>query len=277
VLKIVQGMIKLMKILAALILVIVVSVFVVLPFFKPKQIPDLTINSSNQASQICQKINQDGIRYLCLALVNKDEKYCQNLDNNPKNICLAASKEDNSFCQKVSGGNRQYCYQNLVDISGNSAFCDKLGNSQEISKCYVHFISTNYYIQNLGVINQLMCDKVLKDQPEHQLCLAMATQSATPCSQGRVDCQALITKDLTLCSKSASKTDEGECYHNLAMLKKDSSICERISNSESKDDCYRDYSRLSRDQTFCDKISNPNQKDQCLANIALNISKETVQ
>jgi len=118
-----------------------------------------------------------------------------------------------------------------------------------------------------------MCDKVLKDQPEHQLCLAMTTQSTAPCNLNRIDCQALITKDLTLCSQSASKIDEGECYYNLAMLKKGSSICERIESIETKDNCYRDYSRLRRDQTFCDKISNSNQKDQCLANIALNISR----
>mgnify|MGYP001610078688 CR=1 FL=1 len=262
-----------MKILTALIVVIIILIFVVLPFFKPKQIPNVVINSNNPANQICQKINQNGVKYLCLALVNKDEKYCQNLDNDPKNICLAASKEDHSFCQNVAGGNRQYCYQNLVVISGNSTFCDTLNNPQEMSTCYIHFISTNYYISNLKVISKSMCDKVLKDQPEYQLCLAMTTQSTAPCSLNRVDCQALITKDLTLCSKSASKTDEGECYHNLAMLKKDSSICERIESLETKDDCYRDYSRLSRDQTFCDKISNSNQKDQCFANIALNISQ----
>lgn len=250
--------------------IVIFLIFVVLPFFRPKQILDSVTN--NPASQICQKINQDSVKYLCLALVNKDEKYCQNLDSNPKNVCLAASKEDNSFCQNVSKDNRQYCYQNLVAISGNSTFCDKLDSPQEISACYVHFISTNYYISNLKVINQSMCDKVLKDQPEHQLCLAMATQSTTPCGPERVDCQALITKDLTLCSKSVSRIDEGECYHNLAMLKKDSSICERTESSETKDDCYRSYSRLSQDQTFCNKISNSNQKDQCLVNIALNIS-----
>ncbi len=250
---------------------ITILIFVILPSFKPKQTPNLMVNSGNQASQICQKINQDGIKYLCSALVNKDEKYCQNLDGDPKNVCLAAFKKDNSFCRNVSGGNRQYCYQNLVNISGNPTFCDKLSNPQEISACYVHFISTNYYISNLKVISKPMCDKVLKDQPEHQLCLAMTTQSTTPCGPDRVDCQALITKDLTLCSKSASKIDEGECYHSLAMLKKDSSVCERIGSLETKDDCYRDYSRLSQDQTLCDKISNSNQKDQCLLNIALNI------
>ncbi len=266
-------MTKLIRILAVPVVAIIILIFVVLPFLKPKQIPNLVANPDNQASQICQKIKQDGVRYLCLALVNKDEKYCQNLDSDPKNICLAVSKEDNSFCQKVSGGNRQYCYQNLVDISGVSTFCDKLDSLQEISKCYVHFVSTNYYISNLKVINQSMCDKVLKNQPEHQLCLAMATQSTAPCGPERVDCRALITKDLILCSKSASRVDEGECYHNLAMLKKDSSICEKVGSTETKNDCYRDYSRLSRDQTFCDKISNLNQKDQCLANIALNISR----
>lgn len=272
VLKIVQEEIKLIKIFAALVLVIIILFFVVLPSFKPKQAPNLGVNPGNQASQICQKINQEDVRFLCLALVNKDEKYCQDLDSNPKNVCLAAVKQDNSFCQNVPTDNRQYCYQNLVNISGNSTFCDKLESPKEISACYVHFISTNYYTSNLKVINQSMCIKVLKDQPEHQLCQAMVTQSITPCGSDRVDCQALITKDLTLCAKSASKIDEGECYHNLAMLKKDSSVCERIDSTETKDDCYRDYSRLSKDQAFCDRISSSNQKDQCLLNIALNIS-----
>lgn len=267
------SLIRLMKIIIALISVIIILIFIIFPFFKPKQILNSAINPSSQASQICQKINQDGVRFLCLALVNNDEKYCQNLYGDPKNVCMAASKEDNSFCQNVSGDNRQYCYQNLVDISGNSTFCDKLSNPQEISKCYVHFVGTNYYISNLKAINQSMCNKVLKDQPEHQLCLAMTAQSTAFCSPDRIDCQALITKDLTLCSRSASRIDEGECYHNLAMLKEDSSVCEKIKSTETKDDCYRDYSRLSQDQVFCSKISNSNQKDQCLVNIALNISK----
>ncbi len=262
-----------MKILAAIVFVIIILIFIVLPYFKPKQAPNSAINPSNQTDQICQKINQEDVKSLCLALVNKDEKYCQNLDNNPKNVCLAAVKQDNSFCQNVPSGNRQYCYQNLVNISSSSTFCDKMDSPQEISACYVHFISTNYYISNLKVINQSMCDKVLKDQPEHQLCLAMTTQSTAPCGLERVDCQSLITKDLTLCPKSTSKIDEGECYHNLAMLKKDSTICERIESRETKDDCYRDYSRLSKDQIFCDKISNSNQKDQCLLNIALKLTR----
>lgn len=271
VLRIAQEEIKLIKIFAALVLGIIILIVVVLPSFKPKQTSNV-VNSDNQASQICQKINQEDVKSLCLALVQKDEKYCQNLDNNPKNVCLSAVKQDNAFCQNVPESNRQYCYQNLVNISGNSTFCDKLSNPQEISVCYVHFVSTNYYTSNLKVINQSMCDKVLKDRPEYQLCLAMVTQSITPCGSDRIDCKALITKDLTLCPKSASKIDEGECYHNLAMLKKDSSVCERIDRTETKDDCYRDYSRLSQDQTFCDRISNSNQKDQCLLNIALNIS-----
>ena len=277
VLKIVREEIKKMQKKYWLIItgIVILLIFVILPFFRPKQISDSVTN--NLASQICQKINQDCVRFLCLALVNKDAKYCQSLNSDPKNICLAVSKEDSFFCQNVSRGNRQYCYQNLVDISGNSTFCDKLSNPQEISACYVHFISANYYIQNLKVINRSMCNKVLKDQPEYQLCLAMATQSTTPCDPERVDCQALITKDLTLCSKQVSRIDAGECYHNLAMLKKDSSICERIESLETKNNCYRDYSRLSRDQIFCDKISNSNQKNQCLINIALNISKEIVQ
>lgn len=275
VLKIAQEEIRTIKILAGSVLVITVLIFVVLPNLKPKQAPSVVINFGNKASQICQKISQDDVKSLCLALVNKDEKYCQNLDNNPKNVCLSAVKQDNSFCQNVPADNRQYCYQNLVNISGNSTFCDKLGNPKEISACYVHFISTNYLISNLKVISKSMCDKVLKDQPEYQLCLAIATQSITPCGSDRVDCQVLITKDLTLCPKSASKIDEGECYHNLAMLKKDSSVCERIDSTETKDDCYRDYSRLSKDQAFCDRIPNSNQKDQCLTNIALNISESS--
>lgn len=248
-------------------IIIIVGVFFSL---RPKQISSPV--PGNPASQICQKINREEVKYSCLALVNQDEKYCQSLDNDPKNVCLATLNKDDSFCQKVSETNRQYCYQNLVSASGKSSFCDKLNGPEEISSCYVHFVSTNYFISNLQAINQSMCDKVLKDQPEQELCLAMTTQDITACSPARIDCPAYVTKDLTLCSKSASKTDESECYHALAMLKQDSTLCERIDDTEAKDNCYRDYSRLSQDQMICNKILSPDQKDECLKNIALNIS-----
>ena len=57
-------------------------------------------------------------------------------------------------------------------------FCDTLNNPQEMSTCYIHFISTNYYISNLKVISKSCGDKVLKDQPEYQLCLATSTALA---------------------------------------------------------------------------------------------------
>ena len=251
--------------------VIVILITMAIFYFRPRAILNSVPN--NPASQICQKINQDDIQASCLAQVNNDEKYCNKLDSNPKNVCLASFKKDASFCQNVFEDNRQYCYQNLVSISGNANSCDQLSDPKEISSCYVHFVSTNYFISNLSVINQSMCDKVLKDQPEHDMCLAMTTQNAAFCNPARVDCPAYITKDLTLCPQSTSETDKNECYHALAMLKKDSAICENVGISEAKDECYQDYSHLSQEQTLCDNISNSNQKDQCLENIAINISK----
>jgi len=239
-------------------------------YFRPKS--KFISIPNNPASQICQKINQEGLKYLCLARVNSDEKFCDTLNSNPKNICLAALKKDDSFCQKISRDNRQYCYQNLVSASGQASFCDNLGNPEEISACYVHFVSTNYFVSNLSVINPSMCDKVLRDQPEHDMCMAMATQNAGACNPASIDCRAYITKDISLCAKSASKTDEGECYHALAMLNKNSQICEKIDSLEAKGDCYQDYSRLSTDEALCANISNSNQRDQCLYNIAFNIS-----
>lgn len=252
--------------------IVVILIAVAIFYFRPKAILNSVPN--NPASQICQKINQDDIQASCLAQVNNDEKYCNKLDSNPKNVCLAAFKKDASFCQNVSEGSRQYCYQNLVSAADNVSDCDQLSDPKEISSCYVHFISTNYFISNLSAINSSMCDKVLKDQPEHDMCLTMTTQNAAACNSARVDCPAYISKDLTLCPKSASKTDEAECYHALAMLKKDSTICEKIETAEAKNDCYQDYSHLTKDEQFCNQISDSNQKDRCLENIAINIAKQ---
>lgn len=224
------------------------------------------------ASQICQKIKQEDVKYFCLAQVNNDEQFCNKLDKNAKNVCLAVLKNDGSYCQNVPKNNRLYCYQNLVSNTDRPDSCGKLESPEEVSSCYVHFVSANYFLSNLSVINQPMCEKVLHDQPEHDLCLAMTTQNAAVCERARTDCLAYINKDISLCAKSPSKIDEGECYHALAMLKNDSAICERIDNNEAQDDCYRDYSQLSADQTLCNKISNTNQKDQCLANIAINLA-----
>ncbi|GEM_PF-2104338 len=252
---------------------IVIAAGAIIVSFRPKTIS--TSIPNNPASQICQKIKQQDIKYSCLAQVNNDEKYCDELDSNPKNVCLAVFKKDASFCQDVSQNSRQYCYQNLVSVSGKASFCDQLTDPKEISSCYVHFVGSNYFVSNLSAINPLMCDKVLKDQPEHTLCQAMTTQNAAFCDPDRVDCPAYITKDLALCPKSASKTDEAECYHALAMLNKNSTTCEKIDAAEAKDDCYRDYSRLIKDEQFCNQIFNSNPKDQCLRNIAVNISKQS--
>lgn len=253
--------------------VIVILIVTATPFYpRPKIIFDSTPN--NLASSICQKIHQDDLKYTCLAKVNNNEKFCDNLDNDAKNICLALIKKDESFCLKAPKGRRQYCFQSLVSLVNSPSACDKLNSPAEVSTCYVHFVSTNFFSSNLSVINQLMCERISKDQPEHNLCLAMTTQNAAFCNPAQNDCLAFITKDLLLCPKSTSKTDEAECYHTLAMLKKDISICERIDNSDAKDDCYRDYSRLSEDLTLCENISGSNQKDQCLENIAVNISKK---
>lgn len=85
--------------------------------------------------------------------MNKDEKYCQNLDSDPKNICLAIFKEDNSFCQSVSSGNRQYsliceriesletkddCYRDYSRLSNDQVFCDKISNSNQKDQCLVN-------------------------------------------------------------------------------------------------------------------------------------------
>lgn len=251
------------------IFVFIVLIIVAFFYFRPKQIFNLIPN--NPASLICQKIQQNDLKYICLAEVNHDEKFCNNLDD-LKNICLATVKKNESFCQKLSKDHRQYCYQTLVSVVNSPSACDKLNSPQEISTCYLHFVSTNFFTSHLSVINQSMCERVLKNQPEHNLCLAMTTQNTVFCNPDQVDCRAFITKDLTLCPKSASKTDERECYHALAMLKRDSTICERINSAEAKDDCYQDYSRLSQDQMFCNNISDGNHKDQCLKNIALNIA-----
>lgn len=64
VLKIVQEGIRTIKILTGLVFAITILILVVLPNLKPKQAPSVVINSDNQASQICQKINQEDVRSL---------------------------------------------------------------------------------------------------------------------------------------------------------------------------------------------------------------------
>jgi hypothetical protein len=145
-----------------------------------------------------------------------------------KNELNKLSPKSDSPCQKISQDNRQYCYQNLVSASGKANFCDNLDNPKEISVCYVHFVSANYFTSNLEDINQSMCDKVLRNQPEYDTYIAMTTQNASACNPASNDCLVFITKDISLCAKSVSKIDEGECYHALAMLNKNSRICEKI-------------------------------------------------
>lgn len=228
----------------------------------------------NPASSVCGRIPEQEIKYICLARVNSSEEFCQKIEEPAKNVCLALVKKDSSYCQKQSPENQQFCYQSLVSAAGKPEYCDELQEPKEISACYVHFVSTNYFASNLDVLSPNQCEKVTPNMPEKDLCVAMTTQNINVCAPERIDCRGAISKDVSWCEQSVSATDKAECYHAVALLTKNVSLCSKIGETEEKDNCLQDYGRLSKDETLCDKINDKGSQSQCLNNVAQNIANQ---
>ncbi len=257
------------KILAILFTVLVtVFTLLLLGIFKPQSPREPT----NEASRLCNEITIPDIKYSCLALVNHQESFCNNLDSVEKNICLAAVKGDSSYCQNLTQNQRGNCYQNLVDATTNIAFCDELDSKEDISSCHLHFVNSNFLASKNQLLDISQCEQLLPDTPEKHFCLAMVTQDKSYCNDAQNECFIIINKDPSDCLKSASELDKSECFHTLAMLTKASNLCSNIIDEQNRDICFQDYGRISVDKSVCNNINNKQAREICYKNVAINLN-----
>ena len=270
-----------------ILLIIIVSIVLVvfylykekegLNFSNPKNIPDTLIN------EICSKISQSGDFYYCLAVANKDAKYCQDLDMpNQKKLCQGMATEDVSYCREIQEpGPKKMCYYELSFAVNNFNYCDEMENSND---CYFAFIHRLHWESRADEIKLEYCEK-LNDATSEELvlkncCLAFREQDPSLCEENKY-CLSFFKQPLSFCD-TEFKTPSGllknrdDCLVDRAMSEKDSLICADINEDEVRDMCYSNMStHIFPDISLCEKITDEMRKNMCYTEFAINLSKES--
>jgi len=248
-----------------------------LNFSNPKNISDTLIN------EICSKISQSGDFYYCLAVANKDAKYCQGLDMpNQKKLCQGMATEDISYCREIQeSGPKKMCYYELSFAINNFNYCDEMENSND---CYFAFIHRLHWESRNDEIKPEYCEK-LDDATSEELvlkncCLAFREQDPSLCKENKY-CLSFFKQPLSFCdtefrTPSGLLKNRDDCLVDRAMSEKDSLICADINEDEVRDMCYSNMStHISPDISLCEKITDEMRKNMCYTEFAINLSKES--
>jgi hypothetical protein len=250
-------------------------------------------DSNNFSNSICNQLplspELGEEKYYCLAVVNHNPSFCENMlndtedlvlleeseedlnDTTPYDICLAISTEDSSYCKKLSKLiAKKTCYNTLSQISENINICDEIDYSQdEKQQCYFNFVNALYWEDKSEKITTEDCDKII-DSMDKKTCLAFKSRDVSLCENNK-NCLTFFPQEMSFCYGVTFK-DEDECIRDRALVNENISICDMLSEQIGRDDCYLDFSgHIQPSITTCDKMTDIQHRQGCYINVAINL------
>jgi len=275
------------NILSVFILLIIVVSIVLAFFYLYKEKEDLNLSNSKNIldtliNETCSKISQSDDLYYCLAVANKDAKYCQNLDlPDQRKLCQGMATEDVSYCREIQEpGPKKMCYYELSFAVDNFNYCDEIENTND---CYFAFIHRLHWESRADEIKPEYCEKLDGTTQEGLIlkncCLTFMEQDLSLC-QGNKYCLSFFKQPLSFCD-TGFKTPSGlfknkdDCLVDRAMSEKDPLICADINEDEVRDMCYSNIStHIFPDISLCEKITDEMRKNMCYTEFAINLSNK---
>lgn len=230
------------------------------------------------SNQICKMFPLEGLsdydsRYLCLAIVNNDERFCEGInEENEKLICLALANTDSSYCEELTTEEAsKNCYYHLAVYSENASFCDEINyhetdeeNTHEKEQCYYNFMSNLYQWNKSEEIKTEYCEGL--DYPDSETCLALKERNITICGDNP-NCLTHFDQPLSFCD--TEDLDYVSCIKDRAKMSQNVSICNLLSGSD-KDTCYGVYcTHIDLDINTCNEIEDPNKRQEMLTELAI--------
>ncbi|MFH1409094.1 MAG: DUF333 domain-containing protein [Nanoarchaeota archaeon] len=239
---------------------------------REKGLPGTIPNEICKKLPLTNKLNP-GDRHYCLALVNHDAGFCENIDDEEKEVnrCLAHATGDSSYCEILQDeASKHVCYYMLAVSSENADFCSEIDYSQhEKEQCYFTFISNLYWFDKSDEITTEQCSQL--GDPDGHTCLALKSRDVSLC-KNNVNCLTFFEQPMSFCDEEGSLLKD--CVRDRAMTSKDVSICEELSG-EQKDDCIGDFcTHIQLDITLCDKITNLQERQSRYVEVAMNLGND---
>ncbi|MDP1696031.1 MAG: hypothetical protein Q8L29_03895 [archaeon] len=226
------------------------------------------------SNELCRKIPLSsqfpyGERYLCLAIVNHNERFCEGVEEeNENNMCLAYAKKDSSYCKQIQEDSAKHvCYYQLAVSSKNASFCSEIDYSQnEKEQCYFNFMSNLYQWGKSNEIKTEYCNQL--DTPDKNTCLALKAKDISLCGDN-LNCLTFFTQDLSFCEKFSEKTT---CIKDRAKTGKNVSICELLSQPD-RDICIGAYcTHTELNVNICDTITGIKERQERYIELAMNLA-----
>ncbi|MBL7100863.1 MAG: hypothetical protein ISS23_02835 [Nanoarchaeota archaeon] len=131
-------------------------------------------------------------QYFCLALINKDHKFCKKIDANFRKIwCEAFVLDQPELCSNIADKEcKDWCYMDLGMNKRDRTLCDKIMDTGQKTSCIA----------------------VTTSNPD--LCLEGDENYKLTC----IETLAESMKDITLCDKLEDSSDE--CYEDMNWMQK---------------------------------------------------------
>ena len=142
-------------------------------------------------------------------------------ETNLKYKCTAMVKKDASDCEMLDESSAPYCYADVALVTGNSAICGKIKDSDHKEACEAlvekapakcsKWIYADYCYRDVAALigDTSICDYIKYEG-------------------GKIECKAVILRDASLCENS----DNQDCYQKIALITGDEKACDDLKKRE---------------------------------------------
>lgn len=229
---------------------------------------------------VCDKIKKQETKDECkeewkIAAYNKidNPEICLNVQGDLRLFgdCYSKITKDLNFCERLlSEEQKQLCYADAANVSGNVSLCEKINanirEAMPLDRCYA----------NVAVFKKdsSLCEKIKQNWTKDETCyikIAVDLKDSSLCEKITIEnlknkCYrnvAAVNQDILLCDKAGYQKDP--CYYDLAPILNDLSLCDK--GNYFVNDCYTNIAEKNMEIAICEKIKSLESNDRCRARV----------
>jgi hypothetical protein len=204
-------------------------------------------NKSNEKA--CLEIESPKDRFSCLAVVKKEQEYCENLEyQSERDFCFknySIERKDDQVCEKITNETiySKDCYSFFALYYNKTYFCEKISKQADKYECLILYASKN--------ANTTACEKI-DETINRGICYIKAA------SENRMP---------SLCNDLPTISSRQSCYSQTILNNPDGPLifdCPNIKEKLWEEKCYFQAAIKTKTKEYCNYIKTQDEKEKCL-------------
>lgn len=234
---------------------------------------DFSKNKTNYQS--CSGIKSSGVMDSCyefIALKTRNQSLCEMINfNYSKQLCLARIIGTESYCENlVDYLQKDACIKTFAVENLNEVKCDNIKTDLYRDMCLQEIAAAK---GDATICSRIICYACIKDKDDCFKGVATSTKLVAPCSQiseplTRDLCRletAKLSMNASQCSTLDNNYRRDSCYSIIINYYSYApSTCDGIVPDNWKDECYNRAAIATGNSTLCNKIKDKFVKDTCM-------------